>query len=53
MDFRLSDELRLLRETVRRLAREKIAPRAAEIDETGEYPEDVFQAFKEAGLLGI
>jgi alkylation response protein AidB-like acyl-CoA dehydrogenase len=53
MDFDLSDELRLMRDTVRRLARDRIAPRAAEIDETGEYPEDIFQAFKEAGLLGL
>lgn len=53
MDFKLSDELSMMRDTARRLAREKIAPRAAAIDETGEYPEDVFHAFKETGLLGV
>ena len=28
-------------------------PRAREIDETGEYPDDVFAAFRDAGLLGL
>ncbi|WP_018085253.1 acyl-CoA dehydrogenase family protein [Desulfurispora thermophila] len=53
MNFHLSEELRLLRDTVRRLARQKIAPRAAEIDQTGTYPEDIYQAFKQTGLLGL
>ena len=39
MDFNLSDEHRLIQETARRVAKEKIAPRAAELDITGEYPE--------------
>ncbi len=33
--------------------REVVAPRAKEVDETGEYPHDFFDAFKKAGLLGI
>ena len=37
----LTDEQRLLRDTVRDLADEKIAPRAAEIDRTAEFPWDV------------
>lgn len=53
MDFALSDELLALQETVRKLAQEKIKPRAREIDESGEYPEDIFQAFKDADLLGL
>ncbi len=53
MDFALSDELLALQETVRRLAQDKIKPRAREIDETGEYPEDIFQAYKDADLLGL
>lgn len=53
MDFDLSDEHRLIQQTARRVAREVIEPRAAEVDETGEYPEDYYQAFKEADLLGI
>ncbi len=53
MDFQLSEEHRLIQETARRIAKEKIAPRAAELDETGEYPHDIFAAFKETGLTGL
>ncbi|HYM15056.1 MAG TPA: acyl-CoA dehydrogenase family protein [Dehalococcoidia bacterium] len=53
MDFQLSEQHRLIQDTARRIAREKIAPRAAEIDETQEYPHDVFAAFKETGLTGL
>jgi alkylation response protein AidB-like acyl-CoA dehydrogenase len=50
--YRLTEEHDLLRETVRRLADRVIAPRAAAIDETQEYPWDVHQALAKAGLLG-
>jgi alkylation response protein AidB-like acyl-CoA dehydrogenase len=53
MDYELSEAHRLIRDTARRIAREKVAPRAAELDETGVYPEDIFQVFAEAGLLGL
>lgn len=53
MEFELSDEHKLIKDTARRIAREVIAPRAKEVDETCEYPEDFFQAFKQAGLLGM
>lgn len=53
MDFDLPDELAELQLTVRRLTRDKVVPRAREIDETGEYPEDLFAVFREAGLLGL
>src|SRR5688572_2904124 len=53
MDFELTETQRLIRDTARRVAREVIAPRAAAIDETGVYPEDIFQAFKETEILGI
>lgn len=53
MDFELSDELRDLQLTVRRLAQEKIRPRAREIDTTGTYPQDIFDEFKKADLLGL
>ena len=42
--FRLTDDHELLREAVRALATDKIASRAAEIDETAEFPWDVYQA---------
>ncbi len=53
MQFQLSDEHRLIQETARRIAKEKIAPRAAEMDISGEYPHDIFQAFKDTGLTGL
>ncbi len=53
MDFALSPELEQLQSTVRRLAQDKVKPRAREIDRTGEYPQDLFEVFREAGLLGL
>ena len=53
MDFELSDAHKLIKDTARRIAREVVAPRAKEVDETEQYPEDFFQAFKKAGMLGM
>ncbi|HEY5439196.1 MAG TPA: acyl-CoA dehydrogenase family protein [Acidimicrobiales bacterium] len=53
MDFQLSNELTGLQQSVRRLAQEKIKPRAREIDTTGAYPQDLFDEFKKADLLGL
>jgi alkylation response protein AidB-like acyl-CoA dehydrogenase len=49
----LTEEQQLLRETVRALAEAKIAPRAAEIDETGEFPWDVYEALVAAQLHAV
>jgi alkylation response protein AidB-like acyl-CoA dehydrogenase len=49
----LSEEQREIRELVRTLARERIAPRAAEIDTTAEFPWDVVELFREHELFGI
>jgi alkylation response protein AidB-like acyl-CoA dehydrogenase len=49
----LSEEQREIRELVRTIAREKIAPRAAEIDKTAEFPWDVVEAFRENELFGV
>src|SRR4026209_760177 len=51
--FELSDELVALQESVRRLGQDTVRPRAREIDDTGEYPQDLFDLFREAGLLGL
>lgn len=48
-----SDEERMLIESVRGLAREKIAPRAARYDATGEFPWDNIRAINALGLNGI
>ena len=53
MDFELNDELSGLQAVVRRLAQDKIKPRAREIDRSGEYPQDIFEAFAAAQLLGL
>jgi alkylation response protein AidB-like acyl-CoA dehydrogenase len=53
MDFDLPEELAQLQKSVRKLAQDKVKPRAREIDDTGEYPQDVFEAFRDAGLLGL
>ncbi|MFN0094207.1 MAG: acyl-CoA dehydrogenase family protein [Dehalococcoidia bacterium] len=53
MDFELSEEHRLIKDTARRIARDVIAPRAKEVDETGQYPHDFFDAFRKSGLLGM
>ncbi|MDA0999446.1 MAG: acyl-CoA dehydrogenase family protein [bacterium] len=52
-NFDLTEAQELLRRTVRELAETRIAPRAAEIDEKEEYPEDIFQLLREHDLLGI
>ena len=53
MNFDLPEDLLALQDSVRRLSQDKIKPRAREIDSSSEYPEDIFQAFKDAGLLGL
>lgn len=53
MQFDLSPELAELQATVRKLAQERIAPRARAIDDTEEYPEDLFDLFVDAGLTGL
>lgn len=53
MDFTLSPELAELQATCRKIAREKVAPRAREIDRTGEYPQDIFEVLRDAGILGL
>ena len=40
--FSLNEDQLAIQELVRRVAREKVAPRAAEIDRTGAYPQDMF-----------
>jgi alkylation response protein AidB-like acyl-CoA dehydrogenase len=49
----LSEEQREIRELVRTLTRERIAPRAAEIDEVGEFPWDMVELLREHELFGL
>src|SRR3954469_14552272 len=50
---RLTPEQRELRDLVRQIARERIAPRAAEIDESHEFPWDVVELFRENDIFGL
>jgi butyryl-CoA dehydrogenase len=52
-DFYLTDEQRMIRDLARKVAREKVAPHAAYVDETETYPETSIQALIDAGLYGI
>ncbi len=53
MDFDLTDEQKMLKDTVARLADEQLAPLAPEIDDQARFPEENFRAMAEMGLLGI
>jgi hypothetical protein len=53
MNFDLPPELVDLQSTVRKLAQERIAPRARAIDDTEAYPDDLFSLFVETGLTGL
>ncbi|QJQ94651.1 MULTISPECIES: isovaleryl-CoA dehydrogenase [Halomonadaceae] len=53
LDFGLDETLTMLREQVNAFARDEIAPRAAEIDEKNEFPNELWQKFGDMGLLGI
>jgi alkylation response protein AidB-like acyl-CoA dehydrogenase len=49
----LSDEQREIRDLVRTLARERVAPRAAEIDKSAEFPWDMVELLREHELFGL
>jgi len=51
--YQLSQEQELFRQTVRGLAEAKIAPRAAEIDETDQYPADMHELLVQNDLMAI
>jgi short-chain 2-methylacyl-CoA dehydrogenase len=53
MDFELSDEQRLLRDTVRDFARQEVAPVAEELDRTKAFPYDLVEKMGGLGLMGI
>jgi len=53
VDFELSDDHQLLRQTVRDFAEERIAPVAEELDREHRFPYDIVEALAELGLMGI
>src|SRR5687767_11113089 len=51
--YDLPQEHKDFRATIRQIARERIAPRAAEIDATGEYPWDIRRLLAEQDILAL
>ncbi|WP_458413438.1 acyl-CoA dehydrogenase [Schinkia sp. CFF1] len=53
MNFELTKEQQMIRDMVRAFAENEVAPKAEEVDRTGEFPLDTFNKMGELGLLGI
>jgi butyryl-CoA dehydrogenase len=53
MDFDLTEEQRLVRDTARDFAAREIAPKAAEIDKSGRWPAEIVKKMGELGFLGM
>ena len=53
MDFDLTEEHQMIRDMCRDFALEVIAPRAEEMEKTGEYPYDIMDQMAELGMMGI
>jgi alkylation response protein AidB-like acyl-CoA dehydrogenase len=51
--YELNEEQRMLQQTVRQLARDKVEPRAADIDASGEYPWDMFELLRDNDMMGL
>jgi acyl-CoA dehydrogenase len=51
--YDIPQELKDFRDTIRQIVKERVWPRAAEIDETGEYPWDIRKLFGEQDILGL
>lgn len=53
MNYFLTEEQEMIRDLARRIAEEKIAPRALELDEAGEFPTEILKVIAEADLFGV
>src|ERR671930_378534 len=51
--YALTEEQVSFRDTIRQIAQERVAPRAAEIDEKAEYPHDLRQLLAEQDILAL
>jgi butyryl-CoA dehydrogenase len=53
MDFSLSEEQKMILQTAREFAAREIAPRAAELDKTSHWPQDIVNQLAELGFMGV
>ena len=53
MAFLYTDDQKQIRDLIRRVAKERVAPRADEIDRTAEYPQDMFDLLKQLGMFTL
>ncbi|HHZ19003.1 MAG TPA: acyl-CoA dehydrogenase [Firmicutes bacterium] len=53
MNYFLTEEQEMIRDLARRIAREKVAPVAAELDETGHFPREILEVMAESDLCGV
>ena len=53
MDFDLTEEQRLIRDTARDFAAREIAPKAAELDKSGRWPSEIIKQMAELGFFGV
>jgi butyryl-CoA dehydrogenase len=53
MEFELTQEQKMIRDTARDFAAREIAPKAAELDKTGRWPSEILAKMAELGLMGV
>ena len=53
MDFDLTEEQRMIREMAQSFAQKEVLPKAAELDETGRFPEELVRQLAGLGLMGV
>lgn len=53
LNFGLGEDINMLRDSVYQFCKAELAPRAADIDESNEFPMDLWQKFGDMGLLGL
>jgi butyryl-CoA dehydrogenase len=53
MTFELTEEQRMIQETARTFATKEVLPKAAELDETGRFPDELVRQMAELGFMGV